>query len=115
MTVDGRELILEYLCPLAGTITAQLMWIAPWHDVQEAVYVRKKLSPLNPLPWAFMMGNCIGWVTYGILRNNLVCLFVESTAKCVQFHFWCLVSDHSFKITNTRDDANFLSCAMTIG
>lgn len=33
------------------------------------------LGDLNPTPWAFMTGNCIGWVTYAFLLQNLFVFF----------------------------------------
>jgi solute carrier family 50 protein (sugar transporter) len=71
--LSASEIILEYVCPGAGTITATLMWIAPWKDVQQAT-ARGRLDDLNPLPWAFMLGNCIGWITYSILIQNIFVL-----------------------------------------
>ena len=41
--------------------------------------VRKgTLGPLNPTPWAVMTGNCIGWVTYSYLINNLFVFFANA-------------------------------------
>jgi solute carrier family 50 protein (sugar transporter) len=71
--LSASEIVLEYVCPGAGTITAMLMWVAPWKDVQQAT-ARGRLDDLNPLPWAFMLGNCIGWVTYSILIQNIFVL-----------------------------------------
>ena len=34
-----------------------------------------RLGDLNPTPWAVMLGNCCGWVTYSILINNLFVFF----------------------------------------
>jgi hypothetical protein len=72
--MDVKELFLEYLCPLAGTFTAVFMFLAPFSDLQKCAMVHHNLSTLslNPLPWAFMMGNCLGWVVYSVLKDNLV-------------------------------------------
>jgi solute carrier family 50 protein (sugar transporter) len=71
--LSASEIILEYACPGAGTITAMLMWVAPWKDIQQAT-ARGRLDDLNPLPWAFMLGSCIGWITYAILIQNIFVL-----------------------------------------
>jgi solute carrier family 50 protein (sugar transporter) len=71
--LSASEIILEYACPGAGTITAMFMWVAPWKDVQQAT-ARGRLDDLNPLPWAFMLGSCIGWITYAILIQNIFVL-----------------------------------------
>jgi hypothetical protein len=41
---------------------------APYKAVKEAV-ARGYLGDLNPIPWAFMTGNCVGWVAYSFLQN----------------------------------------------
>jgi solute carrier family 50 protein (sugar transporter) len=71
--LSASEIILEYVCPGAGTLTAMLMWVAPWKDIQKAT-ARGRLDDLNPLPWAFMLGNCTGWITYAILIQNIFVL-----------------------------------------
>ena len=40
--------------------------------------MRGTLGPLNPTPWAVMTGNCIGWVTYSYLINNLFVFFANA-------------------------------------
>ena len=71
--LSASQIILEYACPGAGTITAMFMWVAPWKDIQQAA-ARGRLDNLNPLPWAFMLGSCIGWITYAILIQNIFVL-----------------------------------------
>jgi solute carrier family 50 protein (sugar transporter) len=71
--LSASQIILEYACPSAGTITAMFMWVAPWKDIQQAT-ARGRLDDLNPLPWAFMLGSCIGWITYAILIQNIFVL-----------------------------------------
>jgi len=38
---------------------------------------RGSLGDLNPLPWAFMTGNCVGWVIYSFMRKDLF-LFIAN-------------------------------------
>jgi solute carrier family 50 protein (sugar transporter) len=64
------ELLLEYICPIAGGLTATVMFAAPLPDAYRAVRYQGHLGSLNPLPWAFMLGNCYGWVLYGVIRRN---------------------------------------------
>ena len=67
--LSAEVLILEYICPGLGVITANIMFASPFKDLKKAVE-RGDLGDLNPTPWAFMLGNCLGWVTYGILLQN---------------------------------------------
>jgi len=64
------EMIFEYVCPALGMILANVMFAAPFQDLQTAVSVGLGLGDLNPTPFAFMLGNCIGWTTYGVITNN---------------------------------------------
>ena len=104
--MSTREILLQYVCPAFGMITANLMFSgercvsshicdprgiymvhlvpfafvsAPFHDVRRAVS-HGTLGHLNPTPWAAMTGNCIGWVTYSYLIQ--VCLsLVQCSAR----------------------------------
>jgi len=53
---------------------ANIMFAAPLKDLHNAVQ-KGEIGNLNPTPWAFMLGNCLGWVTYAILRQNLFIFF----------------------------------------
>ena len=64
------EIVLEYVCPAMGVVLANLMFLAPLRDLQKAVSLGLGLGDLNPTPWAFMVGNCLGWTAYGIIINN---------------------------------------------
>mmetsp|Transcript_5677 Transcript_5677/g.12016 ORF Transcript_5677/g.12016 Transcript_5677/m.12016 type:complete len:340 (+) Transcript_5677:257-1276(+) len=70
-------IVLEYVCPLLGCIVANIMFAAPLQSVRHAISVGT-LGSLNPTPWAFMTGNCIGWVTYSYLINNLFLLLANA-------------------------------------
>jgi solute carrier family 50 protein (sugar transporter) len=84
--LSASEIILEYVCPGAGIITATLMWLAPWKDIQQAT-ARGRLDDLNPLPWAFMLGNCIGWVTYSILIQNIFVLVANAPGLLLSVYY----------------------------
>lgn len=53
------------------------MFSAPYRDVRRAVR-EGNLGDLNPTPWAFMLGNCCGWITYGFLIQNLFVFFANA-------------------------------------
>ncbi|KAL9182092.1 hypothetical protein ACHAXT_012435 [Thalassiosira profunda] len=71
---SASEIVLQYVMPALGMVTANLMFSAPLKDARRAAS-RGTLGSLNPTPWAFMTGNCLGWVTYSYLIQN-------------QFVFW---------------------------
>jgi solute carrier family 50 (sugar transporter) len=76
--LDPSTILLEYVCPAMGTILANLMFSAPYKDIQIAIQQRGQLGDLNPTPWAFMLGNCCGWVTYSFLQRNYWIFFANA-------------------------------------
>jgi hypothetical protein len=60
MTVSATDIVLKYVFPGLGVVLANIMFMAPVKDCYEAVKVGKGLGPLNPIPWAFTLGNCFG-------------------------------------------------------
>jgi solute carrier family 50 protein (sugar transporter) len=68
--LSASAIILEYICPGCGVLIGNTMFSAPYRDLQRAI-ARGEIGTLNPTPWAFMLGNCFGWVVYGILTENL--------------------------------------------
>jgi solute carrier family 50 (sugar transporter) len=75
--MSASTIILEYICPCAGMIIANIMFSAPFRDLQNAVKIGN-IGNLNCTPWAFMLGNCFGWVLYGILRRNFWVYFANA-------------------------------------
>eukprot|EP00559_Dactyliosolen_fragilissimus_P000480 CAMPEP_0184862490 /NCGR_PEP_ID=MMETSP0580-20130426/6946_1 /TAXON_ID=1118495 /ORGANISM="Dactyliosolen fragilissimus" /LENGTH=292 /DNA_ID=CAMNT_0027360381 /DNA_START=88 /DNA_END=963 /DNA_ORIENTATION=- len=74
-----RIVLLEYVCPTLGAILGNIMFAAPVKDVRAAVK-KGTLGNLNPTPWAFMTGNCAGWVAYSYLTSNLFVFFGNAPA-----------------------------------
>ena len=68
--LSTSTIILEYVCPGIGVLICQFMFSAPYRDLQRAID-RGHIGDLNPTPWAFMLGNCFGWVVYSALKQNL--------------------------------------------
>lgn len=63
------DLFLQYVVPAAGVATANFMSFAAYRDVRKAT-LSSELGELNPTPWAFMLGNCFGWIAYSFLTTN---------------------------------------------
>ena len=79
---SASEIILEYVCPALGVLIGNAMFSAPYRSLRDAIE-EGQLGDLNPTPWAFMMGNCAGWVTYSILRQNLFIFFGNAPGFCL--------------------------------
>jgi len=47
-----------------------LRWLAPISSANKAVATNFTLGELNPLPWAMMLGNCVGWVAYSFIVKD---------------------------------------------
>lgn len=114
------SLLSSYVCPALGVILANMTCTAPIKDAKAAL-ANASLGDLNPTPWAFMTGNCLGWIAYSyvtvdyfVLAANapgvLVSLWLNGCAMKLQyFENSCSVdsSDGSYhKITNVGGDSH---------
>lgn len=77
------NLFMLHVCPAAGCVLASLMFCAPLRDLNHSLQ-RGSLGTLNPVPWAFAVGNNFGWLLYGfilkdvfVLAANLPGLFIN--------------------------------------
>lgn len=61
--------VAEYLAPSLGVVFACMMNAAPIQSLKGALAVGY-LGSLNPTPWAFMFGNCLGWIAYSYLTKG---------------------------------------------
>jgi len=52
-----------------GSILASVMFAAPVRDLRQAL-IDGSLGALNPFPWSFCAGNCLGWVVYGYYTRD---------------------------------------------
>ena len=68
-SMSAKVIILEFICPILGVITGNLMCASPFKDLTKAVRYGD-LGDLNPTPWAFMLGDCLGWTAYGIMSKD---------------------------------------------
>jgi solute carrier family 50 protein (sugar transporter) len=55
-------------------------------DVQQAL-TANDLGPLNAIPWAVMLGNTLGWVSYGLLRHNWFIFFANAPGFVLSIYF----------------------------
>jgi solute carrier family 50 protein (sugar transporter) len=65
-----------------------VMFLAPRRDVKTAVE-RGSLGDLNPTPWAFMLGNCCGWVIYSYILQNYFIFFANAPGFVLSVYY-CL-------------------------
>ncbi|KAJ3105903.1 hypothetical protein HDU96_008390 [Phlyctochytrium bullatum] len=68
------EVVLKYVVPAIGSLTAMFLMVAPVPDVLKAAK-SGKLGSLNPIPIALITVNCLGWIAYGwLVRDYFVAL-----------------------------------------
>jgi solute carrier family 50 protein (sugar transporter) len=95
-SLPWSTIILAYICPSVGAVLAGIMFAAPVQDLREALK-NGSLDVLNPLTWAMMTGNCLGWVAYAyythdpfVLAANLpgliISLWLNIGAIKLQYH-----------------------------
>lgn len=76
MQASAAFVVERYLCPTIGAILSNLAFAAPLKSLRGAVKVGK-LADLNPTPWAFMLGNTVGWVAYSFITGDLFVFFAN--------------------------------------
>lgn len=66
---QGCEIALGYVIPALGVCTATAIFLSPIKAIIAASR-KNDIGPLNPIPLAFMIANCLGQVYYGLLIKN---------------------------------------------
>lgn len=61
--MTGVGVIVFYVCPTLGVILANFMWVSPFPAVYSA-RLSRDLGATNPIPFVFMLLNCMGWTIY---------------------------------------------------
>lgn len=79
------DILLTIVFPSLGTIMASTMFSAPINSLKAAI-AKGNLDELNPTPWAWMTGNCLGWVAYAVTTQDLFVLF--SNAPGLVLSIW---------------------------
>jgi len=63
-----------YFAPALGTLLVNIMWLTPVYELLKA-RKNRDLGDLNPLPFAAVLLNCIGWAMYGVLKQDYFIFF----------------------------------------
>lgn len=64
------------VAPTIGAILSSLAFAAPIKSLRAAVK-DGNLGSLNPTPWAFMLGNTVGWLAYAFITGDLYVFFAN--------------------------------------
>jgi solute carrier family 50 (sugar transporter) len=81
---DWNIIVFHYVCPTMGVLISTALYMAPLRDLQRCLQ-KGSLGNLNPVPWAVMSGNCLGWLIYAhfahdpfILASNIPGILVST-------------------------------------
>ena len=85
--MTGSAWVTSIFCPTIGMILANIMWLSSMPAVLSC-RVKKSLGQLNPLPYACIVHNCIGWSTYGILIHDYYIFYANCTGVVLGI-FYC--------------------------
>lgn len=97
--IEYTQFFFTEIFPGLGTITSLLLYMVPLKAVLRATR-KGTLGDLNPLPWVFMYGSCIGLCSFGMLiRNHWIFLanisglflgmFYNAQAIKIKYHEAC--------------------------
>jgi len=111
---SATVILLNYVCPSLGTILASATFSAPVTSLKQALLCGD-LGDLNPTPWAFMTGNCLGWIAYSFVTEDLFVLaanapgfilsiWLNHGAAKLQYQQLCRISHQSIDNNTITDD-----------
>lgn len=64
------DFLLLDACPVLGCVLTFFLYVSPVRDMRVALH-RGSLDSLNPLPFAFAVANCYGWIVYGYFQQEI--------------------------------------------
>jgi solute carrier family 50 (sugar transporter) len=111
---DWNIIIFHYVCPTMGVLISTALYMAPLRDLQRCLQ-QGSLGTLNPVPWAVMSGNCLGWLIYAhfakdpfILASNipgiLVSTWLNVGASKLQYYEAMEKHQRQEQLPRPRDD-----------
>mmetsp|Transcript_13544 Transcript_13544/g.37409 ORF Transcript_13544/g.37409 Transcript_13544/m.37409 type:complete len:498 (+) Transcript_13544:267-1760(+) len=102
MGLSTEAIILEWVCPICGTVLTNIMFFSPFMDVLRATSETGSLGDLNPTPWAFMLANCLGWISYSFVITNYYAFFANAPALLLSL--WLNFSAVKLQYENSKTD-----------
>jgi solute carrier family 50 protein (sugar transporter) len=93
--------VINFLCPLLGVILANIMWLSSLKSVLSCRRSRT-LGKVNPLPYAIIVHNCIGWVAYGILKLDYFIFFANAPGLVLGLYY-CVTCLSVLNIDNNSE------------
>lgn len=75
------SLVIDYVCPALGTVTATMMWLVSLPFILMIRHIDRSLKELegtltiNPYPYLFMILNCLSWVVYSFFISDFFVFF----------------------------------------
>ena len=70
-------ILADYVAPTIGCILSTFTFSAPINSLSSAIEAGS-LGSLNPTPWAFMLGNILGWLAYSYITLDLFVFFANA-------------------------------------
>jgi solute carrier family 50 protein (sugar transporter) len=105
------SLWLQYVVPSLGCILSNVLFLSPLPKIRE-IDREQKLGVHNPIPYTFMLMNCLAWVVYATAwirddKNTAIFLFASNIIGLglgIYYTFVCfpLIEDQSLKLNVRR-------------
>jgi solute carrier family 50 (sugar transporter) len=102
---------LQYIVPSLGCVLSNVLFLSPLPKIRE-IDREQKLGVHNPIPYTFMLLNCLAWVVYGVAwipddKNTAIFLFSSNIIGLglgIYYTFVCLplIEDNSLKLKIRR-------------
>lgn len=72
--MSATNILINVVCPALGVLISNMMFLSPWSLVMTA-RKNRHLGNVNPIPFAIMFVNNLGFVVYGSLLSNYYIFF----------------------------------------
>lgn len=102
--MTSTNILTNIVCPVIGTFICNVMWLSPMYAVLEA---REKhmLGDMNPFPFGVIVVNCMGWVGYGVIRQDYFIFFSNSCGLVLGIFYSISSLAILYKPTMTPDES----------
>lgn len=72
--MSAADILVTVVCPSLGVLISNMMFLSPWSLVMTA-RKNRHMGSVNPIPFAIMFVNNLGFVVYGSLLSNYYIFF----------------------------------------
>jgi len=74
---EVNDILMKHVCPAIGALLSNLIIVSPMKSFRRAI-LRGRLGDLNPVPFAILTGNILGWISYAFMKKDIYLLIANA-------------------------------------